>query len=80
MFQTNPPEFDSVPEQPASSGPDQQNAGPAPESAEKRPLTSDPMFATLAAFSAWMDLELAELEANHEGFETVSSVRGFYGR
>lgn len=79
MFQTNPPEFDSVPDNPdLSSEVDGKAEGPqANEEKGSRPATR---FATLEAFSSWIDIQLADLEANNEGFETASSVRGFYGR
>jgi hypothetical protein len=79
MFQTNPPEFDSTREDPSSrkADADADRLGkPNPE----KSADSNPEFATLEAFAAWMDIQLATLETAHEGFETVSSVRGFYGR
>ncbi len=80
MFQTNPPEFDSVPEN-TSKGHDVQRSEERRKCADKENHASPvPEFATLDAFSAWMDVQLAQLEATHEGFETISSVRGFYGR
>ena len=83
MFQTNPRDFDSVPEDPAlipeghgvAEGPNKAN-----KSDEESCSTPAPEFATLEAFAAWIDVQLEDLEANHEGFETASSVRGFYGR
>ena len=80
MFQTNPPDFDSVPRDSALT-PEGRGAAEGPiESDEKSCSTPTPEFATLEAFAAWIDVQLDDLEANHEGFETVSSVRGFYGR
>ena len=80
MFQTNPPDFDSIPEDPALTREAHGEAeGPSKADAEKCSLPAAE-FATLEAFAAWIDVQLADLEANNEGFETASSVRGFYGR
>ena len=79
MFPTNPPEFDSVPDNPALS-PEANGDAEGLEAGKENCSLPAPEFATLEAFAAWIDVQLAKLEANNEGFETVSSVRGFYGR
>ena len=79
MFQTNPPDFDSIPEDPALTR-EAHGDAEGPSTADKENCSPAAEFATLEAFSAWLDGQLEDLEANHEGFETVSSVRGFYGR
>ena len=80
MFQTNQPDFDSIPEGPATGQEVSANTDSAQQADSENDSLQSPKFATLEAFTDWLDNQLAELEANHEGFETVSSVRGFYGR
>lgn len=80
MFQTNPPEFDSVPENPSTDSDTRGNPNRLNKADQKKKSTSSPQFATLEAFSYWMDLQLAKLESEHEGFATVTSVRGYFGR
>jgi hypothetical protein len=70
MFKTNPPEFD-----PANEPRTDHTVAGAGREAEK-----SIEFETLAAFSDWLDDQLAILESQYEGFETVTSVRGFFGR
>jgi len=80
MFKTNSSDFDSIPEDPATTREAHGDAeGPAKADAESC-SPAQPQFATVEAFADWIDAQLADLEANHEGFETASSVRGFYGR
>jgi len=80
MFQTNEPDFDSIPEDPATGQEVLANTGSAHKENQENSSVPAPEFATLEAFTQWLDDQLVELEANHEGFETISSVRGFYGR
>jgi len=80
MFQTNQPDFDSIPEDPATGQEMLVNTDNADKANAENSSVSAPEFATLEAFTRWLDNQLVDLEANHEGFETISSVRGFYGR
>jgi hypothetical protein len=80
MFQTNPPNFDSIPEDPALAPEEHGQAEGSAKADTEYCSPREPEFATLEAFAAWLDHQLEDLEANHEGFETASSVRGFYGR
>lgn len=80
MFQTNQPDFDSIPEDQVASQEVPANTDGAVKANQENSSVPSPEFATLEAFTDWLDSQLAELEANHEGFETISSVRGFYGR
>ena len=80
MFQTNPSDFDSIPEDPAITREAHGDAEGSARADAESCSSAEPQFATVEAFAAWLDTQLADLEANHEGFETASSVRGFYGR
>ena len=80
MFQTNRPEFDSAPEGPTRGQDASGKADRLDGANEEKRANRELEFASLEAFAAWVDVQLAELEDAHEGFETVSSVRGFYGR
>lgn len=80
MFQTNPPNFGSIPEDPALTPESHGNAEVSHKSDKGNSSTPEPEFATLVEFSAWIDGQLDDLEANFEGFETLCSVRGFFGR
>ena len=79
MFQTNPPEFDAARDDSSTEETVRTPSGNAPHE-QSSASQKTPKFATLDAFAQWLDAELANLESSHEGFETVSSVRGFYGR
>lgn len=39
-----------------------------------------PQFKTLEEFSNWLDAQLLNLEAKHDGFQTCESVRKFFSR
>jgi len=41
---------------------------------------SEPQFKTLEEFSAWLDEQLLIVEANHDDFQTCTSVRKFFSR